>query len=460
MDTVTIIILIFVGYAGAMAAIGRLALRQNRSFQDAITGGRQSSALMLAGSCIAGQIGSGFIIGGTEYGVLYGVGGAWYGVGCGLSCLVTVAMCRFIYTHGYISLTDYLITRYQAKATGIIYSGAMLVGGVAMLGGQLLAARAVLETLGIPAQWGVTTIAVAALIYANLSGLWGMLRISTLQAVIMLAGMLSAIAWLAADPGFSFLPQTLPESFFDPVPFDLEFLVSMTVPIILSSTINQSYFQMIVSSRSCREAQKGYAMAAVSLVVVALIPPLLGMFGHGLMPELKEQEVFTTLLLTKLPTPFAALILSATVFAVFIACNGIYVTIPANFVHSIYKGLIRPDADDRSCKRLMLALNTAICAVGVFLSLRMNDIIQILSMGSSLMVAGCMVPFLGGVLWKRGTAQGALAAACAGGVSCLLDSFGLIRLPYASISSVLISAVFYIVVSWMTRGADGGVKVG
>ncbi len=150
----TMIFLIFVVYVGAMVVIGSLSLRQNKSFQDTITGAKQSSAVMLAGSCIAGQIGSGFIIGGTEYGVLYGVGGAWYGIACGLSCLVTVAMCRFIYTNGYISLTDYLINRYKAKATGIIYSGAMLVGGVAMLGGQLLAARAVLETLGIPAQWG------------------------------------------------------------------------------------------------------------------------------------------------------------------------------------------------------------------------------------------------------------------------------------------------------------------
>ncbi len=447
----TMISLIFVVYVGAMVVIGSLSLRQNKSFQDTITGAKQSSAFMLAGSCIAGQIGSGFIIGGTEYGVLYGVGGAWYGIACGLSCLVTVAMCRFIYTNGYISLTDYLINRYKAKATGIIYSGAMLVGGVAMLGGQLLAARAVLETLGIPAQWGVMVIAAAALVYANLSGLWGMLRISTLQAVIMLAGMLAAIFWLFADPGVPFLSQSLPEAFFDPVPFDSELLVSMTVPVILMSTINQSSFQMISSSRSCREAQKGYTIAAACLVVVALIPPLLGMFGHGLMPELTEKEVFTTLLLTKLPTPFAALILSATVFAVFVACNGIYVTIPANFVHSIYKRIIRPDADNRICKRLMLGLGMIICAIGVFLALRMNDIIQILSMGYSLMTAGCMVPFLGGVLWKGGTARGALAAACAGGISCLLDAFGVVRLPYACISSVLISAAFYVGVSLLTR---------
>ncbi len=267
----------------------------------------------------------------------------------------------------------------------------------------------------------------------------------------MLIGMLAAISWLFADPGVPFLSQPLPEAFFDPVPFDSELLVSMTVPVILMSTINQSSFQMIGSSRSCREAQKGYTIAAVCLVVVALIPPLLGMFGHGLMPELTEKEVFTTLLLTKLPTPFAALILSATVFAVFVACNGIYVTIPANFVHSIYKGFIRPDADDHICKRLMLGLGMIICAIGVFLALRMNDIIQILSMGYSLMTAGCMVPFLGGVLWKGGTARGALATACAGGISCLLDAFGVVRLPYACISSVLISVAFYIGVSFLTR---------
>ena len=95
----------------------------------------------------------------------------------------------------------------------------------------------------------------------------------------------------------------------------------------------------------------------------------------------------------------------------------------------------------------MLRVDLAVCLVGILLALGMNDIIQVLSMGYSLMAAGCLIPFLGGVLWRRGSSTGALAAALAGMASTLADALGLISLPYASLTCVLLSALTYWLVS-------------
>ena len=61
--------------------------------------------------------------------------------------------------------------------------------------------------------------------------------------------------------------------------------------------------------------------------------------------------------------------------------------------------------------------------------------------------AGCLVPFAGGLLWKRGTAAGALAGSFVGMAASAGSSLGLFWLPYPSISAILLSALAYVLVS-------------
>ena len=147
MTTPSIVILILLSYGTAMLLISRRASRRIRSFQDTIAAPGQTSLFLLAGSAIGGQIGSGFVIGGAEYGARYGIAGAWYGIGCGLSYFITAALCRFIRTHHYVSPADYFARRYSGHATRMIYTAASISCSVSLLAGQLLAGRAIFLTL-------------------------------------------------------------------------------------------------------------------------------------------------------------------------------------------------------------------------------------------------------------------------------------------------------------------------
>lgn len=180
MTTPSIVILILLSYGTAMLLISRRASRRIRSFQDTIAAPGQTSLFLLAGSAIGGQIGSGFVIGGAEYGARYGIAGAWYGIGCGLSYFITAALCRFIRTHHYVSPADYFARRYSGHATRMIYTAASISCSVSLLAGQLLAGRAIFLTLGLPAQWGVVLTAVIALVYSNAAGLWGSMAVSSI----------------------------------------------------------------------------------------------------------------------------------------------------------------------------------------------------------------------------------------------------------------------------------------
>lgn len=454
MTTPTIVLVILSAYGAAMFLISRRAQRRIRSFRDTIAAPGQTTMLLLAGSAIGGQIGSGFVIGGAQYGARYGVAGAWYGIGCGLSYFITAALSRFIYTHQYVSLADYFAHRYRGHATRLIYSIAGICSCVAMLAGQLLAGRAIFLTLGLPAQWGVILTAVIALLYANAAGLWGSMAVSSIQSAIIFIGMSAALGLCLFTLGPGALSGNLPASYFHLTALGGEFSVSMAAPIVLAGAVNQIAFQSAASAKSVKAARGGYLLAGAALLPVAFIPPLLGMFGRVLFPELPAESVFTTLLLTRLPTAVAAVILAAVVCAVVSSCNGAYIAVAANSVHDIYQGMINPQADSKTCRRLMLLADVAVCIIGILLALKMNDIIQVLSMGYSLMAAGCLVPFLGGVLWKGGTSKGALFAAFAGMAATLADAAGLIRLPCASITCVLLSAVVYVAASLLTPEED------
>lgn len=447
MTASALVLLILLAYLAGMLLISRVARRRNTSFQDAIAAPGQTTLWILVGSAIGGQIGSGFVMGGAEYGALYGLGGAWYGIGCGLSYFLTAALARFIRDKKMVSLSDYFAQRYRGQATRLIYSITGIFSCIALLAGQLLAGRAIFHTLGLPAQWGVVLTAVVALVYVNVSGLWGSMAVSSLQSAIIFVGMVTALTAVLSALGPETLTESLPAASFQIVPADHEFWASMAVPIILAGPVNQMAFQSVSSAKSVRVAQGGYLLAGLILIPVAFIPPVLGMFGRALFPGLPVDQVFTSLLLNRLPAAVAAVILAAVICAVIASCNSAYIAVATNSVHDIYQGMIYPQADSKSCKRLMLAVDIVVCVLGISLALKMNDIIQVLSMGYGLMAAGCLVPFLGGALWRGGSSMGALASAVAGMAACLANSAGVIRLPYASMTCVLLATAVYVVVS-------------
>lgn len=453
MTTKTVLI-VLICYIAAMYAISRAARGHTGSFQQAIAAPGQTPMLFLVASAVGGQIGSGFVMGGAEYGVRYGLSGAWYGIGCGISYFVTAALAGFIHRRQMVSLSDYFAQRYTGMAPRLIYSVTGSISAVALLAGQLLAGRAVFTTVGLPAQWGVVVTAVAALLYANTAGLWGIMAVSPIHTATIFLGMSAALGFLMVTEGVEVLAQSLPVEQFSLFDCGWEYILSMAGPIVLASAVNQISFQSVTSAKTVGTARRGYVLAGVLLIPIALIPPAMGMFGRVLLGDMPAEDVFTALLLSRLPAMVAGVILSAIVCAVITSCNGAYLAVAANVVHDIYQGMVCPRADSRTCRRLMLAVDAAVCGVGIVLALGMNDIIQVLSLGYSLMAAGCLVPFLGGIAWRWGTGRDAVVSSLVGMGAYLAHAAGAVYLPFASLSSILLSAGAY-VLSGLLRTLTG-----
>ena len=89
----------------------------------------------------------------------------------------------------------------------------------------------------------------------------------------------------------------------------------------------------------------------------------------------------------------------------------------------------------------------------VVCALAFTNVIDLLSVGYTIMLSGTLVPLLGGIIWKRGTTKGAAASAAVGMITALLSIFGVITVPFSSIFPVLPGVVAYIVVSLCTKHA-------
>ncbi|MGO5023311.1 hypothetical protein ACTQ4E_09485 [Lawsonibacter sp. LCP25S3_G6] len=89
------------------------------------------------------------------------------------------------------------------------------------------------------------------------------------------------------------------------------------------------------------------------------------------------------------------------------------------------------------------------------LALASSSILGLLNSVYAFLAASCFVPFVGGVLWKRGNATGAAAASIAGVVTVVVTNLGVV-LPGSgiipgAILPIIPSAIVYVIVSLCTK---------
>lgn len=448
-----IVILVLLAYLVFMGILGAKNRRYGGSFHKNMTGGRSASLFLVAGMAMGGHIGSGFVVGGAEYGATYGIGGAWYGIGCAVSLVTSgLFLSRFICKNGYLSLSDYFYERYENNtALRFLTALANVLSITGVFAGQLLAGKAIFYAAGIDGTVGVIITAAIALLYSLLCGMRGAMAAATLQTTAIALGTFAAAVALFVNGGTAQLAVNLSPSYFSPMPFSAEQLAMITIPNIIATTIGQPNFQRSLAAKSEREAKWGAVLGGLILLPIAFIPVVIGMFGRSYYPDLPESAIFAQIAMEQLPTVLGAILLSVVICAVVTTCNSMLISLSAVVVHDMIQGIFFPSVSDKGCRRLNIGFTVLAVSFGSILAISMNQVIELLVLGCTFAVTGCLVPLAGGVFWKRGTAQGATAASALGMGLTLLNYLGVVAFPYANLFPLLPSAVVYILVSLCTK---------
>ena len=164
MSLYTLIIVTFVIFMAINVIIGLRGRKHASTTKDFLTASGQSGIWFIIASAVGASIGSGVVIGTTQYAVKLGVAGAWYAIACGLACVVhAFVMTRFIYRNKLVSFSDYFKRRYDSNFIVLLYSGIGPFACAASMGGQLVAAKAIFQAFGIDPTIGLVITAAVML---------------------------------------------------------------------------------------------------------------------------------------------------------------------------------------------------------------------------------------------------------------------------------------------------------
>jgi SSS family solute:Na+ symporter len=190
--------------------------------------------------------------------------------------------------------------------------------------------------------------------------------------------------------------------------------------------VSPGLIQKVYGAADERAVRWGVGANAVTLMLFAFVPVLLGLSARALFPDIgARDEVLPTLLLHGLPVWLGAMALAAVFSAEVGACEAILFMLSTSLSQDLYKRIINPHATPAQVLRVARVAALAGGTAGMLLAIFVvGEIITGLSIFYSIIGATLLVPVVGGLFIARARTPDALAAIIAGMAALLAVQFG------------------------------------
>lgn len=459
---------VIVVYLAGMLAMGWWGMRRAKSKSEFLVAGRRLGPWMYSGTMAAIVLGGASTIGGVGLGYQYGLSGAWmvFTIGLGLLALSVFFSARIARLKVY-TVSEMLDLRYGGRA-GVI-SGVVMWAYTLMLAVTSTIAYATIFDVLFDMNRTIAIILGGSIVvaYSTLGGMWSITLTDMVQFVVKTIGVLLLLLPIAVVKagGFSEMKAKLPTEYFDPLGIGGETIFTYVLIYTFGMLIGQDIWQRVFTARSDKVARYGGTVAGTYCLVYAIAGAVIGTAAKVMYPKLPSADAaFATIVKDELPMGVRGLVLAAALAAVMSTSSGALIacaTVANNDIWSRLRGVVKSGgADDephdevKGNRLFILIMGIAVVCIAIAL----NDVVQALTVAYNLLVAGLLVPILGGLLWKRGTAPGALAAVAAGGLSVIGLMWGYGILANEPVYyGLLISLGVYVVVSLATKPTDAQV---
>ena len=386
----------------------------------------------------------------------------------------------------FLSPVEVLGERYQSKALRLILSLSILAFIVPYVGIQPLGVGAGFEALtGLPAVWGAIYTAVILIVLVMLGGMRIVAWVNIFLGVIYMTALLGSLLWavnvLFPDGGLaqaaSIIAETRPALLSDPGP------VGEYTPVVLGGTfvVGLLAFSWPHVAIGCMTARDKSLFKWFPLLIFVfgglffyILPFLWGSLvapaampleelqslaaSNGVSLQTEADRVVQTIISRTLPEWFGVFVLLGVIAAAVSTAAGQLMTSSVIVSRDVIQGLFKPEASD---KQITTWARWAVIGV-VVLSL----IVSFLNQGAmALYLTDVSVPgfaqwapaLVGGLLWKRGTKQGAIAGTLAGVIYLVLSLVIVVNgerplvIGHPVIPSLLVNTLVYIFTSLFTR---------
>ncbi|MEU4082371.1 sodium:solute symporter [Streptomyces venezuelae] len=460
---------VIVLYLAGMLAMGWWGMRRAKSKSEFLVAGRRLGPWMYSGTMAAIVLGGASTIGGVGLGYKYGLSGAWmvFAIGLGLLALSVFFSARIARLKVY-TVSEMLDLRYGGKA-GVI-SGVVMWAYTLMLAvTSTIAYATIFDVLfDLPRTLAIVLGGTIVVAYSTLGGMWSITITDMVQFVVKTIGVLLLLLPIAVVKagGFDGMREALPTSYFEPLGIGGETIFTYVLIYTFGMLIGQDIWQRVFTARTDKVAKWGGTVAGTYCLAYALAGAVIGTAAKVMYPTLPSaDDAFATIVKDELPMGVRGLVLAAALAAVMSTSSGALIacaTVANNDIWSRLRGVVakRDGADGndhdevKGNRFFILIMGVAV----ILIAIALNDVVQALTVAYNLLVGGLLVPILGGLLWRRGTVQGALAAVTAGGLAVigLMWAYGILA-NEPVYYGLLASLAAYVIVSLATRPTDAAV---
>ena len=415
---------IVAAYLVAMIAFGFWGKRRARTESDFLVAGRRLGPLLYAGTMSALVLGGASTIGGVGLGYEYGLSGMWLVVAIGTGVLLlSLLFAGRVQRLRVYTVSQMLELRYGPGAS--VLSGAVMFGYTLMLTVTSTIAYATIfaALLDLPRVPSILVGGLVVVLYSALGGMWSITLTDFVQFLIQTVGIfliLLPLVLVQAD-GFAALP---PEAL-SPTTIGGGTIVTYFVIYTFGLLIGQDIWQRVFTARSPGVARWAGTAAGVYCLLYGVAGALIGMGASVLVPGLAERDdAFTAVVGATMPSVLAGLVLAAALAAVMSTASGALIATATVFGQDILQRLRgrtpadRGGSEDEHVRGHRLAV-AGFGVVVIVIACLLQDVVAALTIAYDILVGGLLVPILGGLLWRRATIVGAVAAMAVGTVATL-----------------------------------------
>lgn len=431
--------IIFILYAGFVLGASFIAKLRQRGEAGFYLNNRSSSAWAVGASIVVSCVGASATIG--TVGLAFDVGAPafwWLGSGAvGLSILTIFLAARVRRTEA--RTMPEIVEGFFGPQVRRLISVIIVVAWMSILAAQFSALSQVVSALtGLEARTALIWGALLVTVHTILGGQAGVIRLDRWQCLILIAGLLLMVGWLARVnfPAFQAIQiEAVNEQF--PLSRLIYFLLILGGSYVVCPTL----FGRLLSAKDEKTARKGAFGAVLGLAAVSVAVVLFGLLSRGLIdPAVSGDAVLVKVLETVFPGWLALVA---------------YVMLLSAIVSSADSGLISAGLvlshdvlgrTDLKSSRLCLA---ALALGGLLLTLTGKGILGFLLMANDIYVCGVVGPVFVGLMWASGSdrkpASRGLAAVGIGLGGLLGLTSALTEQIYFSYAGLLVSSFLALV---------------
>jgi Na+/proline symporter len=425
-------------YLMVSVGIGLFAATRVHSAKDFAVAGRSLPLPVVTATVFATWFGAEAVFGVSATFVKDGLTGVVADPFGSSMCLIIagVLFSRYLYKLNILTLGDFYRMRYN-RAVEVLTTICIVASYLGWVAAQIKALGLIFYIVtdgAVSQETGMILGAAIVLAYTTFGGMFSVAILDFVQMTVSMGGLLF-IAWIvsgkveggtatvinhAAEAGkLKFFPEM------DPLKWVAFLGAWMTM--MLGSIPQQDVFQRVTSAKSAKIALWGSLLGASIYFCFTFVPMFIAysatLIDPALFARLLEEDtqlVLPTLVLQHTPLVAQVLFFGAVLSAI-MSCSSATLLAPSvTFAENVIKGFWPKMGDHHFLWVMRATLVGFACMVLGFALNSDSSIFEMVENAYKVTLAGAFVPLVGGILWKRATSQGALAAIFGGLLSWIL----------------------------------------